>query len=636
MIQASPVDFVVIAVYFLAILLIGTLFGKFTKTTKDFFLGGQRFAWWLIAMSCVATVVGSYSFVKYSAIGYNHGLSSTMTYLNDWFIVPFFVLGWLPIIYFNRIASIPEYFEKRYNKWVRLITIVYILIFMIGYVGINFYTLGTALQPLLNIGFSYMTDLFIIVVVVAIIGAVYMHAGGQTSVIMTDLIQGFVLLIAGFLVLYLGLDAIGGVDKFWSALPAEHKLPFSHFNKQAEFPAAGIFWQDAAAGSIAFYFMNQGVIMRFLSCKSPREGKRAVFAIVLVLMPLAVLAIANTGWLGRAMVELGMLDEKSILADLIASNALEKGSTRIDKHIFTVVTAKIAGPGVFGFILAALTAAMMSTIDTLINAISAIFINDIYKPIKESGSSPVPADSHYLKVARYVAIGSTVLGVALVVLFAQFESIYAVHGMFTASITPPVITLILLSIFSKRITPTAAIVTLIVGGLSMLVVVAGWNAPIEWLAHGIPEAQKTPYKFIRALYGILVCVVTAVVVSYFTRPKPAAEIKGLVIDSLDDARRFFKGGTPNDFDPGLKVKATIELREIEGISISVEDMQMLAAQPGDLIYFADKRWWLGGLKSNILKANEPHEKSGYVYISRQAMEDGHLSLNRPLLLEKQI
>ncbi|MEQ9362817.1 MAG: sodium/solute symporter, partial [Leptospirales bacterium] len=411
-IQATTLDFAVIVIYFVGILLIGTLFGKFTNSTKDFFFGGQRFAWWLVAMSCVATVVGSYSFVKYSSIGYTHGLSSTMTYLNDWFIVPFFVLGWLPILYFNRIQSIPEYFQRRFDEKTKLVTTFYILVFLVGYVGINLYTLGVALQPLLKI------NLYVIVVIVAAVGAIYMHAGGQTSVIMTDLLQGFILLGAGFLVLFLGLGYLGGLERFLDGLPLAHKYPFADFNSPPEFNFVGVFWQDAAASSVAFYFMNQGTIMRFLSCRSVRDGRKAMYAIVLVLMPLAVLAIANTGWLGRAMTTHGLIPEVN------------------DRDIFLVVASKITQPGVFGLILAALTAALMSTIDTLINAISAIFVNDIYKPYVKADAP----DAHYLKLARIVAIAAAIVGILLVPFFAAYKSIYEVHGTFIASITPPVVT----------------------------------------------------------------------------------------------------------------------------------------------------------------------------------------------------
>jgi SSS family solute:Na+ symporter len=115
----SSTDWIVMVVYFIAIMLFGSYFGKYNRSTKDFFFGGRRFAWWLIAFSIVATGVGSHSFVKYSAKGFEHGLSSTMTYINDWFFIPFFLFGWLPIIVYTKIRSIPEYFEKRFSPSAR-------------------------------------------------------------------------------------------------------------------------------------------------------------------------------------------------------------------------------------------------------------------------------------------------------------------------------------------------------------------------------------------------------------------------------------------------------------------------------------------------------------------------------------
>ena len=95
-IAGTPVDYVIVVAYFIGVVLFGSYFGRFSKSTKDFFFGGRRFTWWLIAFSIVATGVGSHSFVKYSAKGFEHGFSSTMTYINDWFFLPFFLFGWLP------------------------------------------------------------------------------------------------------------------------------------------------------------------------------------------------------------------------------------------------------------------------------------------------------------------------------------------------------------------------------------------------------------------------------------------------------------------------------------------------------------------------------------------------------------
>ena len=75
-VELHPLDWAVIAAYFGLVVGAGLWFSRFTKTTQDFFFGGQRFAWWLVAISCVATLVGSYSFINYSEVGFNFGIPS--------------------------------------------------------------------------------------------------------------------------------------------------------------------------------------------------------------------------------------------------------------------------------------------------------------------------------------------------------------------------------------------------------------------------------------------------------------------------------------------------------------------------------------------------------------------------------
>ena len=133
----SSIDWIVIVIYFLGILLFGSYFGKYNRDTNDFFFGGRRFTWWIIAMSIVATGVSSHSFVKYSAMGFKYGFSSSMAYMNDWFFVPFFIFGWLPIIVYTKIRSIPEYFEKRFGFFARLYS-------SLGFALTHFSKMGTA------------------------------------------------------------------------------------------------------------------------------------------------------------------------------------------------------------------------------------------------------------------------------------------------------------------------------------------------------------------------------------------------------------------------------------------------------------------------------------------------------------
>lgn len=600
------IDYVVMLGYFVAVLGFGLYFGRYTSTTKEFFFGGQRFAWWLIAFSCVATVVGSYSFVKYSAAGFRYGISSTQSYLNDWFWMPILVLVWIPIIYYKKIQSIPEYLEARFDRKTRIAATVIILFYIIGYVGINLITLGKTLHALL--GWEIMTGATITAVAVA----VYVCIGGQTAVIMTDLAQGLILLVAGLGLFAAGIYHFGGFGDFWSLLPHEHKYAFSDFNAPPKFSFIGIYVQDGLANTGALMLMHQGFIMRFLSLKSVKDSRRMVVCWILVLAPLAAIATSCGGWIARALVNNGELTTKP-------------GTSFVDAAHF------LCAPGVFGFVLAALTAALMSTADSLINAVSAIFVNDIWRPYVKPGAD----DKHYLRVARVTSLCAAGFGLALVPVFMK-DTIYGAHSMFTAAVTPPVLTAIVLGITWKRYTPAAAFAT-IVGGAVLIGLSFIWpDALVGPFDFGMgPDS----YKFMRALYGLLAASALGVSVTWFTRPRPEAELKGLVAGTQKDAMREFKGSEPNR-RPGEKVRLQARLDPslsgTDTVVLSRSALDKMAADPGDLLYASHIRWWYGGLRSVHVKAGPPASstQSDLLLIGPESAATAHFAEGQEVIVEK--
>lgn len=507
-VELHALDWAAIAAYFLVIVSAGVWFGRGTTTTRDFFLGGQRFSWRVVAMSCVATLVGSYSFINYSEVGFNFGLCSMTNYTNEWFVLPFFLIGWLPIIYFSGVLSIPEYFERRFDRRTRLLALVLMLVYLEGYVGINLMTIGVAMKGLFG------WDPVLSAAGIAALSAVYLHAGGQTSVLMTDLLQGFLLLFAGIGLFALGVWELGGLDAFWEALPRGHRLPFARFNRPAEFHYVGEFWGDAVTGTFAFYCINQGVLMRFLSAKSVAEGRKAMLFTAVVLMPLAALAVGGAGWIGRAMTSQGLLP-----ADLPARDA------------FIAVARAVARPGAFGLVIAAMMAALMSTLDTLINAVSAVAVNDIWKAAR-----PGREDAYYLKAARLAALAATLLGICLIPVFQQFKSIYQAFSHFTSVITPPLVTVIFLGVVWPRFHARAAFWTLSLGSAAMVLSLAfpGLVAPF---AHG--EAPDFGYTYMRSLYGLIAsgAVAAAATLAFKGRPAPA----GLTLAGVESAAAAHAG-----------------------------------------------------------------------------------------------
>ena len=613
----TGIDRIVILVYFTLVMGFGAYFGRYSKSTSDYFFGGRRFSWWLITISIVATGIGSHSFVKYSTKAYQYGFSSTMTYMNDWFFMPLFMFGWLPIIYYTKVRSIPEYFEKRFNKTARYLATTMTLLYMIGYIAIQLLTLATALYRIYNI------PLMATVIIIAIATTIYMHFGGQTSVIFTDLFQGLILLFAGLLLFVLGLQYIGegqfstGLSSFWSYLTPEEKLPLAHFNSPPNFNFVGIFWQDGIAGSIGFLFLNQGLIMRFMAAKNVNEGRKAAAFNVLLILPISAIVVSNAGWIGRAIAN-GM---PGILPAGLQPN-----------DVFVAVTNIVASPGVFGFIIAALCAALMSTADTLVNASSAIVVNDIYRPLMKKEQS----EKKQLEVARYASIGIKVIGVLLVPFFNSFESIYEAHGWFHSTFTPPLVVAVFLGIFWKRFTTPAVIATFTVGAF-LMILGQFKHELIAPFSHGIELRPGKGYSYIGALYNIFVCASVGVVVSFLTKPPSKDKVDGLTVYDVSKLKASFKGGVVNDAK-GETVIVDWEISDIEDDSIrfSKNDMLKMKAEVGDLVYLCDNRKWLGGLKSIHSVYGEPHDTDGVVMITNKQQQSGLFDQNRKLFGEKEM
>lgn len=513
-----PLDWGAIGLYLVAVIACGYWAGRFTRTSHDFFFGGQRYSWWLVAVSCVATLVGAYSFQQYSELGYKFGFCSMMPYTNEWFVQPAFLLGWLPIVYYSRVQSIPEYFERRFDRRTRLAVLAVLMVYLLVYIGINLLTIGLLLHGMFPIAavserlvdwLGLLTadnwSVMLWAAAMALFCVGYLFLGGQNSVMMTDLLQGAWLLAVGLGVFALGVWQLGGWGPFWEGLPPLHRMPLAQFREPPGLHAAGDFWNDAIVGTFGFYLINQGILMRFLSARSVRDGRRAMLTTIVVLMPIAAVAVSGAGWVGRSMQTQGQLDAAAV-ANVIPGAA--DNDAELATNIFIIVSRIVCTrPGMFGVVIAAILAALMSTLTTYITAVSAVAVNDIWRAIQ-----PGRGDKFYLSAARLTAILATLLGVTMVPLFNRFDSIYQAISYFTSAISPPLVVVIFLAITWRRFTARGAFWTLILGSAAML---ASMHKPalIYPLGHG--EGPETGYPYLRALFGLVVSGPLAVAITWF-------------------------------------------------------------------------------------------------------------------------
>ena len=615
LIPTTGLFWVILVCYVFFVLGAGLFFARNNKSTEDFFFGGRRFSWWLIAMSMLATGVGSHSFAKYASKGFEYGFSSTMTYMNDWFFMPLLLFGWIPIIYYMKVNSIPEYFQRRFNSTVRNLSTFTMLLYLVGYIGIGLLALGSLLQPIL--GWEINT----IIIVVAVISGIYVSLGGQTAIIFTDFLQGIILLFAGLLIFGLGIAYLGGFDLFWNNLSITNKLPLADFNSPPDFNFAGIFWQDGVVGSVGFAFMNQAVIMRFLAARSVVHARRATIMNVLVFLPIGTIAVSNSGWVARAIANTS--------PDVIAETTNPNG-------IFTVVAGIVSGSeAIFAFLVAAVVAALMSSLDSQINASAAVAVNDIYTPLSKN-----PSEKTRLRVSMFTSLLVTFIGIQAAFLFSKYGTIYEAHGAFHSVVTPPMVTVIFLGIFWKRFSSRAAVLTFILGGIFILLGIEYPKTFVQPFSHGIEFVEEKPWSYIRALYNVFACVSIGIIVTLFTKPpKNYDKIKGLTIWTIKDGPQYFKGSDVNK-NAGITIQfsgAEVEVTQKDNNEVSLPKnyMDKIKGNKGDLIYISDHRWYLGGLKSTHARLGSVSDNNK-VTVSKDVFDHAQFNLSEDLIIELEV
>jgi SSS family solute:Na+ symporter len=535
--------------------------------------------------------------------------------MNDWFFMPLLLFGWIPIIYYMKVNSIPEYFQRRFNSTVRNLSTFTMLLYLVGYIGIGLLALGSLLQPIL--GWEINT----IIIVVAVISGIYVSLGGQTAIIFTDFIQGIILLFAGLLIFGLGIAYLGGFDSFWNNLSIANKLPLADFNSPPDFNFAGIFWQDGIVGSVGFAFMNQAVIMRFLAARSVVHARRATIINVLVLLPIATVAVSNSGWIARAITNTS--------PDIIAETTNPNG-------IFTVVAGIVSGSeAIFAFLVAAVVAALMSSLDSQINASAAVAVNDIYTPLSKN-----PSEKTRLRVSMFTSLLVTFIGIQAAFLFSKYGTIYEAHGAFHSVVTPPMVTVIFLGIFWKRFSSRAAVLTFVVGAIFILLGIEYPKTFVQPFSHGIEFVDAKPWSYIRALYNVFACVSIGIIATLFTKPpKNYDRIKGLTIWTIKDGPQYFKGSDVNK-NAGITIQfsgAEVEVTQKDNNEVSLPKnyMDKIKGNKGDLIYISDHRWYLGGLKSTHARLGSVSDNNK-VTISKDVFDHAQFNLSKDLIIELEV
>ena len=431
-----------VLLYVVFIVGLGFYFAKRTGTTEDYFLAGRSLTWWLIGFSLFASNVSSSTLVGLSSAAFSSGIS---VYNYEWMaalVLIVFLVFFLPFYLKTRVYTMPEFLGRRFDQRSR-----YYFSALLVLMNIAIDTAAALYAGALVVQIIYpQIPLWKSVVALGIVAGAYTIAGGLKAVVYTDAVQAVLLLIGAFLVTVLSFDAIGGS---WSAVVAMVPADDLSIIRPASDPVMP--WPGlVTVFLLGFYFWgtNQFMVQRTLAAKDLHHGRwGALFAGVLKL-PIIFLMVLP-GIFGR----------------LLYSAADYPALAENPDLIFPTLMFDLLPVGIRGLIIAALVAAIMSSVDSTLNSASTLVTMDFIKKLKPN------LPNHSLVIAGRIV---TFVFMSLAILWApqiiKFPNIWTYLQQMLAYLAPPIVACFFAGVFWKRANGDGAFAGLVAGHLAAAVI----------------------------------------------------------------------------------------------------------------------------------------------------------------------
>ena len=465
----STIDIVVFSLYAVLILSIGLYVsrqkeGK-SKSAEDYFLAGKSLPWWAIGASLIAANISAEQFIGMSGSGFALGLAIASY---EWMAaITLLVVGkfFLPIFIEKGLYTIPEFIEKRYSSNLKTILAVFwIALFVFVNLTTVLFLGGKALDTIIGTGDGSI--LLTSIIGLALFAAAYSLWGGLAAVAWTDVVQVVLLIFGGLLMTYFALSNVTDTGNFVDGLKYIYdKAPerFSMILSKGEIitPNGRDAWWDLPGlavliggmwvANLYYWGFNQYIIQRTLAAKSLEEGQKGiVFAAFLkLIIPLIVVLPGIIAYVMNLDPETGQLN----MALLSNEGFLGTAGNIANDNAAPWLIKNFIPVGLKGLILAALAAAIVSSLASMINSTSTIFTMDIYK----STINKKADDKQMVKVGRLTGLVALIVAMILAPQLGSLGQVFQFIQEYTGVVSPGILAVFLMGLFYKKATNNAAI-----------------------------------------------------------------------------------------------------------------------------------------------------------------------------------
>jgi len=525
----SNLDYAIFFAYAALIIFVGLWVSRNkkgqAKTSEDYFLASKSLTWWAVGASLIAANISAEQFIGMSGSGFAIGLGIASY---EWMAaITLILVGkfFLPAFLNKEIYTMPQFLEKRYDNRVRTILAVFwLLVFVFVNLTSVLYLGALAIQTIMGVPMIYG------ILGLALFAAMYSLYGGLSAVAWTDVIQVIFLVGGGLVTTWLALDFVSdgnGViagsklliekapEKFHMIL--EKDSPF-----YMDLPGISVLIGGMWVANLYYWGFNQYIIQRALAAKSIREAQKGIIfaGFLKIILPLIVVIPGIAAFV--------LVNEPETLAHLGATStdimpSLEQADKAYPWLLGFLPT------GIKGLAFAALAAAIVSSLASMLNSTSTIFTMDIYKQFIKKDAS----DTNVVNTGRLTAAIALVIAGFIAPTLSTLDQAFQYIQEYTGMVSPGILVIFLFGLFWKKTTPNAA---LWVAVLTLPIAIA-----LKFGVSGIPFMDQMGLCFL-ILSGIIILV------SYLERNKVIA--KGL---NLPD--NIFN--TSNKFNIGAVVITTI-------------------------------------------------------------------------------
>jgi SSS family transporter len=461
-----------------AIVGLGSYFVRHGKTTQDFFIAGGRLPWWAVGLSVFGTQLSAITFMAIPAKAYREDWINIVSNAAILFMSPVIIFVFLPVFRRAPIISAYEYLEHRFGKMARAYGGVSFILMQAGRMGIVMFLPAAALAEVT--GF----DVHMMILVMGILVIVYTVLGGIEAVIWTDVIQVIVLLGGALLaVIVMAANVDGGLGWIISTGREAGKFHWAEMTWNPTQPALWLVFIGNLFYILIPYGSDQAVIQRYLTVKTEKDAARSIWVNAILSMPASLLFF----FIGSA---------------LFAFYQAHPG--RLDpalnpERIFPFFIVSELHGGLAGLLIAALFAAAMSTLDSSLNSVSTVCVNDFYRPYMARQKS----DRHYLAVARGITVFWGMIATTTALTMTRFQGSFfdmflELFGMLGSGLAG----VFCLGILTKRAHSSGVFAGIVASGIAVLVA----------------KTYSDLHFFAYAPIGILTCFVVGWIASILIPP----------------------------------------------------------------------------------------------------------------------